>query len=206
MFPDTLPANAQNALAILGKSRILFSAYMAGGTALALQMGHRRSVDFDFFTSADFDSGEMIAKLNSLGKFTVDQVSPRTLLGEFMETKFSLFYLSYPLIDKSLDFSGVSLASTKDIAAMKLAAITGRGTKKDYIDLYFLAKEKYQFAEMFAFYDQKYGILEANKMTIVKALQYFEDVDQSEMPVMFKPVNWEDVKRFIQDQAIKLWL
>ena len=206
MFPDTLPRDAQDALAILGKSGILDSAYLAGGTALALQIGHRRSVDFDFFTRLDFDSGEIITKLNSIGKFTVDQLAPRTILGQFMDTDFSLFYQSYPLIEKTQNFVGINLASTKDIAAMKLSAITGRGTKKDYIDLYFLAKQKYQFSQMFAFYDQKYGVLEANKMTLVKSLQYFEDVEQSEMPVMLKPLDWEEVKKYLRDQAIRLWI
>lgn len=206
MFPDTLPADAQNALAILGQGGVLSSTYMAGGTSLALQMGHRQSVDFDFFTDVEFDTGEIVSKLNSIGTFTVDQLAPRTLLGEFMGTKFSLFYLSYPLIDKTVDYKGINLASTKDIAAMKLAAITGRGTKKDYIDLYFLAKEKYQFSEMFAFYDQKYGVFEENKMTILKSLQYFVDVDESKMPIMFKSVDWEEIKKYLQGQAVKLWL
>lgn len=206
MFPDTLSGDAQNALAVLGKSGLLNSAYLAGGTSLALQIGHRKSEDFDFFTRLDFDSGEIISKLKGIGKFTVDQLAPRTILGQFMGTDFSLFYQSYPLVDETLNYLNVNLASPKDISAMKLSAITGRGTKKDYIDLYFLAKEKYQFEQMFAFYDQKYGVLEANKMAIVKALQYFEDVDLSEMPVMLKSLDWEEVKKFLRDQAARLWI
>ncbi len=206
MFSDILPTDAQNALAVLGRSGILSSAYLAGGTALALQLGHRQSVDFDFFTREDFDTGDVINKLKIAGDFTVDQLAPHTILGEFMGTKFSLFYQSYPLIDETISFSNVNLASTKDISAMKLSAITGRGTKKDYVDLYFLAKEKYQFMQMFAFYDQKYGVLEANKMHLVKSLQYFEDVEFSDMPIMLKPLDWEELKRYLRDQAGKIWI
>lgn len=205
MFPNTLPANSQNALAILGKSDILKSAYMAGGSALALQLGHRRSVDFDFFTQEKFDTGEFISKLSKLGEFVVDQISPQTLLGTFKGTKFSLFYLSYPLISETVDFEGVKLASVQDISAMKLAAITGRGVKKDYVDLYFLTKEKFKFEQMFAFYDQKYGVFEANELMILKSLQYFDDAEESEMPMMIKDVSWQEVKNSLGQQVSKLW-
>lgn len=86
---------------------------------------------------------------------------------------------------------------------MKLAAITGRGTKKDYIDLYFLAK-KYTFEDMFSFYEMKFQMLNANLITILKSMSYFYDADESEMPIMIDKVSWSTVKDFFTGEVKRL--
>ena len=136
MFTRTLSQSAQNALVLLGRNKILpENTYLAGGSSLALQFGHRISVDFDFFTPTRFDGEELRQKLNNIGKFVFQEADEKdTLLGVFNQVKFSIFRYRYPLVFTPLNFLDISLAAPEDIAAMKLAAIMDRGTKKDFID------------------------------------------------------------------------
>lgn len=159
MFPTTLSLNAQKTLAILGKQDFIKKAYLAGGSALALQLGHRLSIDFVFFTDEEFELKEVKEILHSIGSYKGQQETPKTLIGEFNGIKFSLFYYPYKLIDKTIQFKEINLANKSDIAAMKLVAITDRGTKKDFVDLFFLAKKCFSLEEMFKYYDKKYHIL-----------------------------------------------
>ena len=204
MFPRTLPDNAQNALALLGKQNFFKSTYLAGGSSLALQLGHRRSIDFDFFTNQTFELIEVKTILNKIGKYTGEHEAPKTMVGKFNEAKFSLFYYPYKLINKTRDFQRINLASLEDIAAMKLVAITDRGTKKDYVDLYFLTKKCFSIEKMFEFYDKKYHNFDLNKVTLLKALQYFDDANDSEMPEMIEKVDWEDIKKFFEKETVRI--
>lgn len=204
MFTKTLSRPAQESLAILGKSRLLKDAYLAGGSALALHLGHRYSLDFDFFTSKSFDTRQLALKLEKLGDFKKETIKSDTILGEFNKVKFSFFYFQYPLVKKPGWFLNLQLADPADIAAMKIAAIVDRGTKRDFIDLYFLIKEKYRIEEILNFYNKKYQKLSENIYSIIKSLKYFEDAEESEMPRMIKKISWEEVKRFFEKEAIKL--
>jgi len=204
MFPATLSVSAQDTLALLGNHNFFKTTYLAGGSCLALQLGHRKSIDFDFFTSKPFELVEVITILSGIGKYDGEYETPRTLVGKFNQIKFSLFYYPYELIDKVVVYQGIDLAGLKDIAAMKLVAITDRGTKKDYVDLYFLANKCFSIEEMFNFYDMKYHNFEINKMTLLKSLQYFEDADESEMPVMVEKLDWDKVKEFFEKETVKL--
>ena len=156
MFTKTLSQNAAGTLALLGKSGILKEAYLAGGTACALQLGHRISLDLDFFTDKEFFTEVVLGQLEKLPGFKLDETAKWTILGSFPEVKFSYFYYQYPLIAKSSTFNQISLASLADIAAMKVAAICSRGTKRDFIDLYFLIKKKFSLEQILRFYDKKY--------------------------------------------------
>ena len=204
MFPGTLPDDTQNSLAILGKSKILDSAYLAGGSSLDLQLGHRRSLDFDFFSKKEFDVKEIKKKLNKVGKYEKETETPKTMVGKFNNIKFSYFYYPYPLIKTTTKFLDINLASKEDIAAMKLVAITDRGTKKDFIDLYFLANRCFSFEEMFEFYNEKYKLLSSNLFTLIKSLQFYYDADNKEMPEMIEKVNWEKVKEFFRRETVRI--
>ena len=195
MFTRTLSDNTATALAILGKSKVCKDAYLAGGTALALHLGHRISVDLDFFNPEVFDSHKIINKLKSLGKYESQQQTKDTINGVFNEVKFSYFIYPYKLIFPTIDFEGIKLASIQDIAAMKLVAVTDRGTKKDFIDLYFLA-HTYSFEKMFEFYEKKYRLFNQNRLTILKSLTYFFEADESEMPKMIEKIGWDEVKNY----------
>lgn len=204
MFPGTLFIGAQNTLALLGKQNFLKQAYLAGGSALALQFGHRRSIDFDFFSESEFESKSVNANLKKIGIYKEENETPKTMVGLFNQTKFSLFHYPYSLIVPTIPYLGVSLAGPEDIAAMKLVAITDRGTKKDYIDLFMLSHKKFSIEEMLQLYDRKYHLLNTNLFTLIKSLQYFETADTADMPEMIEEVDWEEVKEFFRREVVKL--
>ena len=101
---------------------------------------------------------------------------------------------SYPWIGELLQKDDLRLAHTKDIAAMKLAAITGRGSKKDFVDLFFLL-QTYSLAEMMKMYGEKYT--DGSEFMVLKSLVYFEDAEEEEMPEMLMPVSWSAIKKTI---------
>lgn len=201
MFEEILPKGTKNALAILGESKILDDAYLAGGTALALQIGHRTSVDLDFFSSVDFDEKSLVERLSSLPvDFKLENMAWKTILGFTNKTKFSLFFYDYKWLDKPKEFLGVKVASIKDIAPMKVLAISDRGAKRDFVDLYFiLAVEKlYTLEEVFNLYDEKFKVFHQNRTHILKSLTYFKEADEAPMPQMLKEVSWTKVKKFFE--------
>lgn len=205
MYPATLSKTAQAALALLGKSNLLpKGTYLAGGSALALYFGHRISVDFDFFTPISFNADEIATKLSNIGTFILQEKDDDTLLGTFDTVKFSLFKYGYPLLAKTLQFQDIALAGLADIACMKLAAIMDRGTKKDFVDLYFFNKNSITIDEAFNLYDKKYLALANNRYSLITSLSYFEDAEKSEMPKMLIKTPWEEVKKFFEEEVKKL--
>lgn len=203
MFTNTLSKNAAGALALLGKTDILKNAYLAGGTACALQIGHRVSLDLDFFTDKEFNTEIVLKRLEKLPRFKLDETARWTILGTFPKVKFSYFYYRYPLIKKTVVFSKINLVSLEDIAAMKIAAICDRGTKRDFIDVYFLTK-KFSLEKILKFYDQKYALLSNNIFHIIRSLNYFEDAELQQSPKMLIPVSWDEVKNFFKIEVKRI--
>ncbi len=205
MHAGALQKSAQAALAILSKSDILRRAYIAGGTALALQLGHRESYDFDFYTPQDIRAEDVVSHLATLGKFTTTLLEPpHTILGVFKGVKFSLFRYTYPLIKVPKHFLGVAIASLDDVACMKLSAICGRATKRDYVDIYTITKQIAPIEKQLGWYEKKFGPLGNNLYVIIKALGYFEDAEGDEMPRMLTPLTWDEVKTFLTAESIRL--
>lgn len=207
MHEQVLSGQTKRALAVLGKSRVLSSAYLAGGTALALQIGHRASFDLDFFTQQKFDAKNLAEALKKLSTgFTLDRLEENTLLGYLDKAKFSLFFWNYPLINKPENYAGIKLASLSDIAAMKLAAISERGTKRDFIDLYYiLAVEKlFSLQDILLFYDKKFKLLKQNQVHLIRSLTYFADAEDTTVPRMFFMTNWREVKKFFEKETSRL--
>ncbi len=203
MFTKTLLPDTIRALKLAANISIVKGSYLAGGTALALQIGHRISVDLDFFTQRVFDEKTLSGELSQLPEYTEKGTAWRTVWGNLANTKFSLFYYQYPLIKKTILFEGIQMLSKEDIAAMKIHAIEDRGTKRDFVDLYFLTKE-FTLEQMLKFYDQKYKTLEDHLYIIIRSLNYFIDAELDDMPEMLLPVSWEEIRKFFQNQAIKL--
>lgn len=206
MFTTVLSKNAKDALALLGKNKVLpKNAYLAGGSALALHFGHRTSIDFDFFTPSHFVGKNVALKLNKIMPFKLSESAEKdTLLGLFNKVKFSLFRYNYPLLFKPILFQNILIADPKDIMAMKLAAIMDRGTKKDFIDLYFLYKKGVSIDNGFNYYEKKYKALSNNIYSLIKGLSYFDDADKLAMPEMIEKVSWQEVKKFFEQEAIRL--
>lgn len=146
--------------------------YLAGGTAVALHLGHRRSADLDFFTPSEFVESQWEKKLEKELNFKLVKRDWQTLIGTAKDAKISLFYYPHILINELDMIYSVPAASLPDLAAMKLETVIGRGTKRDLIDIYFLA-QKFSLAKLFDFYQKKYKNLEEREIMIQKGLSFF---------------------------------
>jgi hypothetical protein len=167
---------------------------LVGGTALALQIGHRTSVDIDLFGKMPTDSIDLAYALNKIGEISAIKKSPNIFIQLINGIKVDLVNYPYPWVDDEVREGVLRLACKKDIAAMKLSAITGRGSKKDFIDLYFLLKE-FSLKEMIQFYNQKYH--DGSEFLVLKSVTYFGDAEKDEMPKMFEKVFWSEIKKYI---------
>ncbi|MFQ5681110.1 MAG: nucleotidyl transferase AbiEii/AbiGii toxin family protein [Candidatus Omnitrophota bacterium] len=173
--------------------------YLAGGTALALQIGHRTSLDFDFYCRREFDAGKVLESFrDGLGQVTLIQgLSSNTLIVRIRGIEISLFYYRYPLVKKAVRIEYIDLASKEDIAAMKLIAIIQRGKMRDFIDLYFLMKE-FTLDEIFGWTKRKFSAF--NPYLGLRALTFFKDAEDEIRGHRFrlmKKVDWPLVKQDI---------
>lgn len=170
--------------------------YLAGGTALAIQLGHRLSQDLDWFSAEDFARLALRERLSRLGRFELTEEEEGTLHGVLDDVKVSFLRYAYPLLFPLVEFEGTKLADERDIAAMKLDAVSSRGSKKDFVDIYFLL-QKYSLSELIEIFEKKYAAIKFNKLHILKSLSYFENADDEPTPIMLQPVSWEEVKKKI---------
>lgn len=204
MFTKTLLPDTFRAIQLTGQIPVFQTAYLAGGTSLALQIGHRVSVDLDFFTQEKFDENQLENTLKQIPEFEIRTKSRYTILGKIGDTSISLFYYQYPLLEKTIAFEQLQLAQKSDLSAMKIGAVEDRGTRRDFIDLFYLAKE-YSLDQMLEFYEKKYRLLDDNLYPIIRALGYFEDAElETEMPKMLVDVSWPEVKSFFQKESLRL--
>ena len=204
MFEQVIQGDTKAILALLEKSGIIQKAYLAGGTALALQLGHRISYDLDFFTQEEFDEQALLPEIEKISNFQLERLAWRTILGKFKDVKFSIFYYKYPLLYSAKKFGMINITDIRDIAAMKIAAIASRGTKRDFVDLYFICRETMSLLDVIRVYDEKYRNLAATEIHIMKSLIYFEDAEPDEMPEMLKKASWEDIKKYFEGEIKKL--
>lgn len=173
---------------------------LVGGTALSLQIGHRISIDIDFFSMEAFDQQEMLQHLESNYGFQEQYSHTNTLKGIVNGVFVDLLRHDYKFIAEPINIMGMRLASKQDIAAMKVNAITGNGTRvKDFIDIYFLLKE-FSFSEIIGFYKTKYN--SRNDFHAVKSLTYFDDIDADAWPKMLveKTLKLKEIKNRIVEQ------
>jgi len=174
---------------------------LVGGTSLALQIGHRFSIDIDMFGNSEIDEFEFIEELSNFGTVVVLKKSKNIIILSIDGIKVDFVNYKYPLLEELIIEENIRLVSDKDIAAMKLNAIAGRGSRKDFIDLYFLLK-KYSLEELLDFYKKKY--LDGSEFMVLKSLTYFEDAENEEIPIMFEPIDWEKIKQVIITEEQKL--
>lgn len=167
---------------------------LVGGTALALQIGHRKSIDLDLFGLLKSDEYAILNELNQLGKVKLIQKTQNISIFTIDGIKVDIVNYTYPWLTDVVADDQLRLAGKKDIAAMKLAAITGRGTKKDFIDLYFLL-QVYSLNQLLEFYKQKYH--DGSVFLVLRSLAYFEDADVELIPTMMKELDWMVIKRSI---------
>lgn len=203
MYPETLASETRCVLEKIGKQAFIQDFYLVGGTALALHLGHRESIDLDFFSAKDFSLDKLKKEISALGEYHLVNEEDGTLDGVLDGVKLTCIRYEYPLLFSPIDFSRIKLADERDIACMKIDAISSRGSKKDFIDLYFLL-EKYSLAELFSFFKQKYSHMQYNQLHLLKSLMYFDDAEEDVMPKMLKKIHWGVVKEKILEETRKL--
>lgn len=199
---EVLAPNQQRVLGQLGPLLTRRGFYLAGGTAVALYLGHRRSVDLDWFTAEVLpDPLRLAQSLREQGiAFVTRQVAPATLHGSVHGVGLSLLEYRYPLLAGLRPWRGGSrIAARADLAAMKLAALSQRGAKKDFVDLYALGTRSCSLQQMLGWYQEKYSVQDLAH--VLYGLAYFDDADRERMPRLLWDVTWRTIK-----ETIRVWL
>jgi hypothetical protein len=177
--------------------------YLGGGTALALYLGHRKSKDFDWFRKDPIKDPLRFGKdMQDTGiPIRFVQLDKGTLEGTVSRIRVSLIEYRYPLLQAVSHWTemGMSIASIPDLAAMKLSAITQRGSKKDFIDILALSRIGMDLSAMLSAYQTKFKTREIGH--VLYSLTYFDDADQERPPVMIWSLDWKTVKR-----TVKVWV
>lgn len=202
MFYNVLDKKRQSVLPLLKSFKNDF--YLAGGTALALQMGHRSSVDFDYFADKDIDTEEVFSKIkkvfesHKILKIKEEENTLIVLIDE--EIMLSFFGYKYKLIKKLIKEEFFNLASIEDIGCMKFSAIIGRKSNKDYIDLYYIL-QRIKLRELLELSAKKFPEIDTN--LIIKNLVYFKDIENS--PIKFKnnnKITLKEVEKFMKRAVV----
>ena len=175
---------------------------LAGGTSLSLQIGHRISVDLDLFGNHPFQADEMLQSVKNCGNVKILHKTKNILMLDIEGIKVEIVNYSYSLVKDFSVEDSIRLLSLEDIGAMKLAAITGRGRKRDLYDLFFLLK-KFSLDQILGFYRQKYP--DGNEWLVARSIIYFEDANNDLEMRPFQKILWTSVKKQIEKEAAKLF-
>jgi hypothetical protein len=170
---------------------------LVGGTSLALQIGHRISIDIDLFGKSEIDEQAFLQILKNKGDLHVLKKSKNILICSVGGIKVDFVNYQYDMLEKPIIIDSIRLTSMQDIAAMKINAIAGRGSKKDFIDFYYLLGY-YTLEEMLSFYLKKYP--DGSEFMARKSLTYFDDADNEETPLIFENISWQVIKKKILDE------
>lgn len=205
MFVETLPADTRGLLEQLGQLSAVVPFYLAGGSAIALHLGHRISVDLDFFTHQDdYEAEPLIQQLQTVGHLTIRQQSRGTLNATIENTLISFFVYPYPLLEKARMVWNVRVAALPDLALMKLAAISQRGAKRDFVDLYQICHSGHTLDTLLQRMPDKFPNVTYPSYHLLRALAYFEDAESDSMPPMLTPLDWADVRCFFEAEVRRL--
>lgn len=202
---EILPAQTRKALDFLSKEKWLENSnwYLAGGTALALQTGNRKSVDLDFFTvDQSFNITELLSNFtgNSDWKVTVEENN--TIYGELFGAKVS--FIAYPFFIPAQEknrHGSIRVLQALDIAVMKVIAVSQRGRKRDFFDLYWCAHNIESLENLIKRLKAQYPSVAHDYHHILKSLVYFDDAENDPEPEINFPIDWERVKEFFRQEV-----
>jgi hypothetical protein len=201
---DILPRNTKKALVFLSSQDWLRESkwYLAGGTALALQEGHRTSLDLDFFyPDKEFDLEALLGKFQG-SDWVADVAREGTVYGRVCNAKVS--FIAYPFFIPKESYAWYGLVRVlkpKDIAVMKIVAISQRGKKRDFVDLYWYVKEHEPLGDILSRLPGQYPSVAHNYHHILKSLMYFEDAEQDPMPKIFFNATWREIKKYFEREV-----
>lgn len=200
---QVITASTETTLRALRDADIVNHFYLAGGTGLALQVGHRLSLDLDFFARDLFDEEVLLQRVQALAGFSLVARAPHSLHATIQETKVSFLGYSYPLLFPEVRFMDVAVADPRDIACMKISAIASRGTKRDFVDLY-VSAQRFGLTELLKLFERKYAQTRYNKLHILKSFTFFGDAEKDPMPRMLVDLDWDAVKQFFLYQVPRI--
>jgi len=208
MHEKVLPKNSLELLSRLAgdSSKFLKGWILAGGTGLAFRLGHRVSEDLDFFRTDDMDVRKLHGVLALHGSYETLQEEDHTLTVIISKTKLSFFRIRDPFLFEATPYRFFAIADIRDIALMKLVAILGRGSRKDFIDLYMILRDTPSLCEYFELLPRKYGANRINTYQILKSLTYFEDAETEPAPRMLEAFDWKKCKAFFVREAHSILL
>lgn len=197
---ETLPVGTLDLLKDLFAHPALQQFSLVGGTALALHFGHRRSIDFDFFTPDSFDVEALADTLSrELPQFATSGMNKGGINASIGDLKVDFVTYRYPLLAQPETQDGIRMFSLPDIVGMKLSAITNRGARKDFYDLHALIQHLGVDA-LIDIYRQKYP--SHDPMIVLRSMIYFDDAEEDADPDLLISKNWEEVKEEIRE-AVK---
>ncbi|MCX6868596.1 MAG: nucleotidyl transferase AbiEii/AbiGii toxin family protein [Verrucomicrobia bacterium] len=173
---------------------------LAGGTSLALRFGHRVSVDLDFFTMEEFDAESLVRQLDVNPENVMDRAAG-TLQLLVQGVKIDFLRHAYPLLEKPVMLDGIRMLSLPDVAAMKLNAITNRGSKKDFFDLEMLL-ENQALPELLDLYCRKYSV--RNRFMVIRSIAWFDDAENEPDPESLANLSWPAIKARISAAVASL--
>ena len=203
LYKKSVDKKTLDLLIQLQAKKYLEKFYLVGGTALALQIGHRKSVDIDLFSDFSFDITQILENLSADFDFKLFFSAENTIKGSINRVQVDILAHRYPLVLEPLKEDKIMMLSLQDITAMKLNAITGSGQRvKDFIDIYYLLR-KFTIAEMISFYKTKYK--QYNEVNVLKSITYFNDVNLSDWPQLIEnpSLQWDEVKKSITNATMK---
>ena len=204
---EALTISTRDAFKLLPSFDFINHYYLAGGTGLALQFGHRISVDLNLF-SARPDAVNPVERSSMRTIFDDPSLSitydtDSTFVANWHGVGVSFFRLNlYPMVTPTTQLDGVPLASIEEIGAMKLAAIIDRGTRKDLIDLYYIL-QRISLERIFEVAAIKYAKVGTFAVSATRALAYFDQAEALPMPHMLDKTPWGKMKKFLNTQAIE---
>ena len=197
---EVLDKAAEQILKELQRTRALRSFYLAGGTGLALYLGHRRSANLDFFKTETFDEEELLQRLQRIPGLALLAKGPATLHTMIRGIKTSFLNFYQPLLSPFGAFRGIQVADPRDIAGMKISALASRRSRRDFVDLY-VVSQKYGLETLLRSFCEKFAKGSHSMVHVLKSLTYFEDAEQEPMPDMLVPLAWDEAKQFFCYQA-----
>lgn len=204
---EVLPKATRQALDFLATQEWLKQSdwYLAGGTALALQTGHRQSVDLDFFTPEKTFTANSVIGQFSANDWTTEVGRDNTVFGTLRGAKVS--FIAYPPFKSVVTpkwYGTVRVLDSRDIAVMKIIAISQRGRKRDFIDLYWYAQHREQLVDVLRRVPDQYATVTHDFHHILKSMMYFADAEEDPMPTLFFEADWKTVKAYFQREVPKL--
>ncbi len=204
---STLEVEQKKLLQLIVEQMPLAGSYLAGGTALALLLGHRESIDLDWFSPSSFDSEVLARQLSNMRPFEVNEASKGTLHGILENVRITWVYYPNPLLDHlitSSEMPNLKLASLKDIGVMKLAALSHRGSAKDFVDLFRIRQGGLELEYLLKLMPIKFPEAKINYYHIIKSFSYFDDAELEPLPKMLAPLSWQKLKDFFLEEQIRL--